>query len=95
MTRAVTAKLHRRRVRSTRGRHLHHAMKDDATLQRVEAMLINLRDQLDELTERVDARLAEQGTQLQRVRRELQRVKAKTLSDSMLVRHAARPLSST
>lgn len=95
MTRAVTAKLHRRRERSTRGRHLHHAMKDDATLQRVEAMLINLRDQLDELTERVDARLAEQGTQLQRVRRELQRVKAKTLCDSMLVRHAARPLSST
>jgi hypothetical protein len=70
-------------------------MKDDTTLQRVEAMLLNLRDQLDELTERVDARLAEQSTQLQRVRRELQRVKAKTLSDSMLVRHASRPLNST
>lgn len=68
-------------------------MRDDAALQRLEAMLINLRDQLDELTERVDSRLAEQSTQLHRVRRELQRVKAKSLSDSMLVRLPQKPIA--
>lgn len=37
-------------------------MRDDATPKRIEAMLINLRDQLDELTGRVDTRPAEQHT---------------------------------
>ena len=66
-------------------------MHDEATLQRIEAMLMNLRDQLDELTERVDVHMAEQRTQLVRLRREFARLNSKTFSDSMLVRHH-RPL---
>jgi hypothetical protein len=49
-------------------------MSDETTLTHLEAMMVALRDQLDHLTERVDARMAEQQLQLTRVRRELSRL---------------------
>lgn len=50
-------------------------MRDATTLVHLEALLVSLRDQLDHLTERVDARLADQELQLKRLRRELSRLK--------------------
>jgi hypothetical protein len=41
-------------------------MSDD-TLQRLEAMVVNLRDQLDHLTERLETRLEAQQTTLRRL----------------------------
>lgn len=92
MRNLVTPNFHARREASTQRVHSAPAMQDEATLQRIEAMLMNLRDQLDELTERVDVRMAEQRTQLVRLRREFARLNSKTFSDSMLVRHH-RPFS--
>lgn len=45
------------------------AMSDETALLRIEAMLVSLRDQVDHLTERVDARLADQQQQLVQLRR--------------------------
>ncbi|PZR07175.1 MAG: hypothetical protein DI536_28365 [Archangium gephyra] len=44
-------------------------MSDESTLLRIEALLVSLRDQVDHLTERVDARLADQQQQLLQLRR--------------------------
>ncbi|MFT3712370.1 MAG: hypothetical protein QM817_32385 [Archangium sp.] len=43
----------------------------DETLTRLEAMLVSLRDQMDRLSERVDARLADQQLAISRLRIDL------------------------
>lgn len=42
-------------------------MTDESTLLRIEAMLVSLRDQIDHLTERVDARLDDHERQIARL----------------------------
>lgn len=71
-------------------------MSDVTTMIRLEAMLVSLRDQLDHLTERVDARLDDQQRQLTRLRRELSRLQPREVtSKRVLVRqplHAGKPI---
>lgn len=60
-------------------------MSDESTLLRIEAMLVSLRDQVDHLTERVDARLADQQQQLARLRRELGRLQPRDVRTPRLI----------
>jgi hypothetical protein len=67
-------------------------MRDATTLVHLEALLVSLRDQLDHLTERVDARLADQELQLKRLRRELSRLKGAS-TPGPIVQRSARPVT--
>jgi hypothetical protein len=75
-------------------------MSDETTLTHLEAMMVALRDQLDHLTERVDARMAEQQLQLTRLRRELGRLEGAAGRPSLVrfaspVRAGGRAMTST
>ncbi len=66
-------------------------MRDATTLVHLEALLVSLRDQLDHLTERVDARLADQELQLKRLRRELSRLKGTATPGPIVSRNPVAP----
>lgn len=69
-------------------------MRDATTLVHLEALLVSLRDQLDHLTERVDARLSEQQLQLARLRRELSRLEGRAHPGPTVIRQPAAGVTS-